>query len=39
MMISARGGRAEITDILLCGHDIDTDIQENVGYCLGQCIC
>ena len=29
-MISARSGRIEVTDILLSGHDIDPDIQENV---------
>ena len=29
-MISARSGRTELTDILLTGDNIDTDIQENV---------
>ena len=29
-MISARSGRTELTDILLTGEIIDTDIQENV---------
>ena len=29
-MISARSGRAEVTDILLTGENIDLDIQENV---------
>ena len=29
-MISARSGRTELTDMLLTGEIIDTDIQENV---------
>ena len=30
LMISARSGRTELTEILLTGEDIDLDIQENV---------
>ena len=29
-MIAARSGSTELTDILLTGDNIDTDIQENV---------
>ena len=33
-MISVRGGRTDITNILLEGEHIDLDIQENVSVCV-----